>query len=435
METKVHQQTAASAALATARSGTTYNAIAQAVGEFVKPDRGLVQAASRIVAMSGEFEQVYAHLGPFYPIFGSRHVWVRAFEILDQQLKNPQTTLNRLNRLHRSMTGSSATIEVDVPITTRSKRSLAPHIVAILKKVLVSQAPEVKLPRYVTDLRSAVARGHQAQLLASLSEHFHDYRLAWAQRYEDWARVYALAGGHRADSVKYGAVAIAFRSLTVHTLLSPSSGFIDGANVKSSYLYHMAADYARKRKLSKPVIPTAPVGSASEYAEMLDRQYRAEIPFVDCEEFARSRLEMFASDLALDIEPRTPLDDEPEIKQEPAGKQHEQAISGQLEEPRQEQAQDTVGEGEEFDMDALDALLGGGGVSLTATLEQVEATYTGELTPDMAAKANGYNSFREAYEALGEKARFDPETEFTQTAMASLSKDEDMSLDAGIAID
>jgi len=287
-----HTQTAAQAAAATANSATAYNAIVSAFSDFVSPDRNLTQKAAQITALRWDFEEAYPLLGQFYPIMASSHTWIRAFEHLDSLLKNPQTSVNRLNRLHRSMTDSSATIEVDVALTAKNRKHMAPHIVAILKKVMVARAPDNKLPRFVTDLRTAIARGHQQSLVAGLSEHFNDYRLKWAKRYEDWARVYGLAHGHRRDSILYGAAAVAFSSLTANHLLSPTSGFIDGSHLRSAYLVKMAHDYARKRKLNKPNLPPYPIASAKQLAEILDNQYAPDVSFKDCEEFARERVDV-----------------------------------------------------------------------------------------------------------------------------------------------
>jgi len=395
-----HTQTAAQAAAATANSATAYNAIVSAFSDFVSPDRNLTQKAAQITALRWDFEEAYPLLGQFYPIMASSHTWIRAFEHLDSLLKNPQTSVNRLNRLHRSMTDSSATIEVDVALTAKNRKHMAPHIVAILKKVMVSRAPDNKLPRFVTDLRTAIARGHQQSLVAGLSEHFNDYRLKWAKRYEDWARVYGLAHGHRRDSILYGAAAVAFSSLTANHLLSPTSGFIDGSHLRSAYLVKMAHDYARKRKLNKPNLPPYPIASAKQLAEILDNQYAPDVSFKDCEEFARERLEMFAADLAIGAEPLVPAEDEPEEEPDagPAGSDSD----------------------DDFDMDMLDELMGGAEVSFKAPYDRVEASYPPDSDHDAFARANGYDTFYAAWEALGEKARFDPETEFTQKGLAAI---------------
>jgi len=397
-----HQQSASIAAEYTASSATSYNALLQSYGEFTLSDRNLTQKGSYIVAVNRRLEDILPQLQPFIQILASRHTWIRAFEILNHLLGNHRTSLDRMNKLHRSMTQSSQTIEVDVPLTSKAKQSLAPHALALIKKSLIKAGPKVALPRYITNIQGAVKRGEHAQLLRSIGDHLTEYKEAWAERYESWARVYALAKVTKAESIKYGAAASAFRTLKGSQLVSRSTQYCDGSNLKSSYLYKMASDYARKRNLAKPKVPIKPISGGMEYARMLDEQYNCAVTFEEVVQFVTPRLDMFADDLTIGLEPRIPMEDEPE-KDLPT------------EDPT---AQFNA------DLDELEALLAmdDDGDAFQITEGKVLSSYPDGVDPDKVARANGYSDFAEAYEKLGGEARWDTETSYTRRGMLSAEK-------------
>jgi hypothetical protein len=401
--TSSHQQSAAIAAEVTATSATSHNALVQAFGEFALADRALVAKASYIVAANKRYDDLLADLTPFMTILASHHTWMRAFEILNHLIQNPRTSLDRMNRLHRSVTQSSQTIEVDTPLTSRARSSLGPHTVGLLKKALIRPGPTVALPRYITNFKQSVERGEHAQLLRSIGDHLVEYREKWADRYEDWARVFALSKVNTEKSVLYGAASRAFRMLKPANIMSKGSQFCDGANMKDSYLHKIATDYARKRRLAKPSLPIKPIGGALEYAEILDKQYNAPTSFKTVVEFVTPKLEMFANDLALGIEPEPPVEDHPEDTELSPSKTQE-----------------------EIDLEAmLEELMGDDEDAFAITEDRVEGTYPADINPNEVARLHGYENFSAAYAALGEKARWDTESDWSREVMGKLGKKEE----------
>lgn len=424
--TVTHQQSAATAAQTTATSATSFNAVSQAFNELVLSDKNLRHRATVLIATRRRIEEMMADLVPFFPYLATRHTWTRALELLDSLIGNPRTSLDRINRLHRSMTQTSSTISVDVPITGRTKHAMAPHIVELLKRGLIRPGPTVSLPRHITSVKAAVERGAHARLLRAVGEHLVTYRQAWAGRYEDQARVYGESKANKHLSVKYGAASAAFNSLTAATIVSEESGFIDGANVRASYLWKVADSYSRKRRLAKPKVPLTAVGSAYDYADILDEQYNADVSFRSIVDFVQPRLKMFADDLKMEIEPRIP-DEDYEIEEAVQKEAEEEVLAEGME--------DLAGMGlgaEELEL--LMALNDGGGDIHEVTFDKVIDTYTGMYNAEGAAGANGYADFQEAYDCLKEGARFDPETEFTKTYLKALGQAQEASEGDGLAI-
>jgi hypothetical protein len=412
--TSTHQQSAATAAHTTATSATSYNALVQSFGEFALSDRNLKQRASYIVAVNRRYDDIVANLQPFFPILSSKHTWFRAYDILNTLVGNPRTALDRMNRLHRSVTQSSQTIESDVPLTSKARHAMGPHILALIKKSLLRPGPTVALPRYISDYKASVARGEHAQLLRSIGDHLTEYRCAWADRYEDWARVFAVGNKDMKKSILYGAASLAFRELKASNVMSHGSQYIDGSNIKTSYLYKMATDYARKRRLARPVLPIKPISGAKEYSLMLDAQYKADVSFADVEAFVTPKISMFSEDLALGLEPQVPVDDEPEEDVQ------EVETSG----PSQE----------EFDLAELMELMGEEEEIVFVTEERVAASYPPEVDIDAVARENGYANFSEAYEDLKEGARWDNETPYTRKWLARNADKSDEDVSDGVMI-
>jgi len=424
--TVTHQQTASIAAANTATSATSFNAVSQAFNELVLSDRNLKHRATILVATRRRLDDMVGELVPFFPYLATRHTWTRALELLDSLIGNPRTSLDRINRLHRSMTQTSATIAVDVPLTARTKHAMAPHIVELLKRGLIRPGPTVALPRHVTSFKAAVERGSHARLLRAVGEHLATYRQQWADRYEDQARVYGESKVNRHLSVKYGAASAAFAGLSASTIVSEESGFIDGANVRASYLYKVADSYSRKRRLAKPKVPLTAVGDAYAYADILDSQYDAEVTFRSLVDFVQPRLKMFADDLKMDIEPRIP-DEDYEIEENVADEEEEAALPDEF--------ADLAGMG--LDAEALamlQELAGGDQPVFTVTEEKVLDTYGAEHSADAAARANGYSSFQEAYDSLKDGARFDTETEYTKTYLKTVGQEQLAEEGEGLAI-
>jgi hypothetical protein len=284
----------------------------------------------------------------------------------------------------------------------------------LIKRGLVRKGPEVALPRYITSFKASVERGEHARLLRQIGDHLTDYKTKWADRYEDWARVYGSSKVDLEKSILYGGAALAFRNLTTSLLMNPEAGFIDGANVKTSYLYKMADAYARKRRLAKPGAQVGHVPSAQAFAAELDRQYKCEVSFAKVVDFVTPRLEMFYADLKMEIEPRLPDDDE----------------------PTQEEL-DKANEDDEDELAALaelDDLLGDTGDVWRPTIEGVLSSYPHTTDPDEVARYNGYDDFEAAYAELGEGARWDTDADYTRKAMVKIGKKAARDEDDGLAI-
>jgi hypothetical protein len=285
---------------------------------------------------------------------------------------------------------------------------MGPHVVSLLKKSLLRAGPTVALPRYITSLQKSVERGEHAQLLRSVGDHLDVYKKQWADRYEDWARVYGTSKVDRGKSVTYGAAALAFRSLSAKNIVSSESGYVDGANIKESYLYKMASDYARKRKLAKPGLPIKPIGGALPYAEMLDKQYKAETSFTEVVRFVTPKLAMFAEDLSLGMAPQPPDSDDPEF--------------------------DNEQEVEDIALEELEAMMGEETEFVWGGYEKVASTYPPGADVDEYARANGYPNFDAAHAALGEGARWDTETDYTRKGVAAGKKAADVEMSDDVLI-
>jgi len=400
-EITAHRFDAQGAADAVVRSTTAFTEYAAAASRMLHGNKPAMKLAKVLVSdlREGVFNHQKAHeLAPH--LFG-QGVWSDALTEMASKLLSVEVARTRLARLKRSWTKSSLMLDVPIAFHGNMLRKLEEATGTVAKVAIIKPAPKVNTLAVGLNDRAltGVLMVHAASSFAR--QHLGTSKELWASRYESWSEAYAANPAEYAyeKSVMYGTAASAFRDLTVDTILMVESRFVDGSAPKKSYIFRAAKAYSRKRRLSPPKNFDRTFTSALDIARKLDDQYDAEIRFEDVEEFCFHRMSEFATDLLGKEIPEVPEDPD------------------DLEEYQEEEYDAGEAEG---DYDEMDDLLFGD-YEEESLESKVFRTYDSMEIADVFARANGYLDFQDAFAVLGEKARNDPETEYTMKGMAEAS--------------
>jgi len=327
-------------------------------------------------------------------------VWNDALTELSYKISSVPTSRARLAKLKRGWTGSSTSFDVPISFTGFMLKRLEPTTLTVAKAAVIAPAPKMNPLAIGLSERQleGVLAMHSAANFAR--KHLTESKELWAARYASWSEAYALNPAeysHR-KSVMYGTAAAAFRALTVDTLLMPESRFVDGSNARKTYIAMAAKGYARKRRLKKPAKLERHFRDAQDIAEVLDDQYEPIVTFVDVEQFCHERLSEFAADI---VNQELPEEPEPPIDL-----------------PGDTVVEETVEE--EYDDDLDDLLFGD--YEEESLESRVLRSYDSPEIAEAHARANGYDTFSAAVEALGERARHDTELEYTLAGLAAMAR-------------
>lgn len=358
--------------------------------------RNIVTSAKIGVSATGDLNVVASRV--------MRHdVWVLAHNLLARRLDSPSLAQERLAKLKRSFTGSSVPWGVDLGLSAIARMASRAPVITVCKRALLPAVPVIEGPLVLPTARQMEAVGAYQRAAAFARKHIDETARAWSKRYEAWSRTWAKSEtpGRQEKAVRYSALAAAFGAITVDSVLSPTTGYTDTSNPANTYLGRMAKNYARKRRLTMPRLPCTPMASMSEIALLLDNQYNPSVKFADVEKLVRDRLKMFAEDLVQEVEPREGAVEEP-----PAVVVR---VKKEVDEEKRRKARELY----EFMMSMSynpDA---------PKTINDVLKSYQSIDIAERHAVANGYKTFQAAFDALGEKARYDEETDFTRKGMAA----------------
>jgi hypothetical protein len=158
------------------------------------------------------------------------------------------------------------------------------------------------------------------------------------------------------------------------------------------------------------------VKDAASIAALLDFQYNPEIQFADVEEFVRPRLGDFAKDLI--------AGNEPVIAEEGAPAEGPVAapVAPEMTDEDAMMAAMLMGEDEDDDYGPL----------TKADPAMVASSYPRSEWIESFARANGYEAFIDAYDELGDGARYDVAREYTQVGLKAVSREAEKEVDDGV---
>lgn len=403
-EIKSHTRDAASAARAVADSGTAWNALVEATSTVWKSNKTYQIAAESIVARKkvGRSDPSNTDERLLGTTLCPPTIWIDAANQLARTLGNPDSGFARMSKLRRATFGSSCQLEHTTIIHARNSQLVFSQVRRLATGVVLTKAPKPPNVKIVFSAQEMKNRQAVHSLAAKAATHLTSFKEAWHKRYEDWARVFARTDVHK--SVLYAGAALAFKNLSLADVLLAATRFVDCSVPRKTYLAQMAESYARKRRLNKPNLPLHPMSGPTQIAELLDRQYRAEVSFVDVEAWVFDRLAMFASDLAIGDSASDPSDDAP-------GEVPVVVSDNKVPDDMEDFMGDLMGDTDVSDL-------------IAPSYSRVVATYRDEEQANSFARANGYGDFAAAWSALGDGARFDPETTFSQTGLNAEMKKE-----------
>jgi len=371
-------------------SGTSWEALKAAFVEYVRKDKALKRDAAAIAESVTEHDVERASAAKVVSVVLSGEVWIRAVSILADILGHGSLARERLGKLKRRMTRSSATLESNVRVNHIIVADVYAHAKKLCKAVFYDKTPVLPPLVGFKDFISAENVADRRRVLTYTNDHWMKYRRAWADRYEGKSRAYALISGKegKRQSVLYGTAAKAFRSLTATGLLNASKGFFDEGAGAKHYLYQAALAYVRKRHLDPLAGVPRAIGSSKELAAYLDKMLKPELTFADTEAFCDAKLQLFAADLMGEEDPSPDVD-----RELPA-----QAVAART-----------------IDLAALTAFMRQP-PPVRVTVQTVLSTYADIGQANTFARAAGYESFAAAFKELGEGARYDEESEYIKKA-------------------
>lgn len=406
-----HVVTAQSAAQLTRDSGTSWQALVDSfrVSELNDKTSAVYKASEALVLAARkrdlDSEEVTANQKVVLARVVKQDVWLLASHQLANLLSNATAADKRMRDLYRHFVGSSATWEHPPRLGPRMIYHSKVRTVSLVKSALLGKVPVMPKAPLIGSLRAVTSLSTFNLLLVNARMYLDTAKAAWGGRYQRLANLYG-SGSTQDDrrlSVLYGVASKAMATMTPEMLTAADSGFVLASKPQNTYLWLAAKSYARKRAIKWEVKPMVSALSAKEIAEYLDKALNPPIPFVECEGFAREKVTMLAKDILDGVAESVPSDEEPVFTPAPSKPEvdAQAALLAMLE-----------AEMAAFSMPTA---------ILTVTLQAVERSYPETVDIEAYARANGYATFEEAFEALGDKCVYDIENEFTQKAMTHVA--------------
>lgn len=396
-DTSMHMYTADDAANNVKTAARSWDALTCAVTELVSSNRQLKQACASAVANYKSRMEYLPSLEPLMLELCAVPVWLRAFDYLKTALGNHYKARERMSKLKRTTLANSAPLETAAILTQRARTSMSGSTMRLATLALTGKMP---MNRMSVDARRVMAHQNmdqQAVLYNSVNQHLHKSKREWSKRYSQMAETYALAQDkqHQTKSVLYGTAAKAFSMVNAYLLTRSADGFIDPQDLNTSYVLSSAKNYIRKRNISQPNFKPLEGLTAQEQALWLDQNIRSKVSFSEIVEFCEKRLMEFYTDIANGIEPPPPQVDTPPCGESPV------FVSPPM----------------PIDTSVLESMFAEFDKPAHNLYQAVLNSYVSENQADAHARANKYGDFLEAFEKLGDRARYDTETQYTQTGV------------------
>jgi len=409
-EPTLHRYGAEKAAEAVGGSARSWDALTKAGSELVLSKRTLHSATNSAVLAYRERQYFDNHLEPLLAELCHSAIWLRANSYLSEMLANQAIARDRITKLKRTILGNSAPLSTNVILTARIRSAARMPALNLARRIIAGDIPKLKIAvdaRYNVGTQSIA---DQRLFVASLAKHLETSKQEWVRRYQSLAAAYSLRNGPSdvQRAVEFGSAAKAFETVTGYLITQVDSGFVDPNTLGSSYLFHIAKNYARKRHIVSKDFGDLLGKTAAEQAIILDQILVPPISFVHVEDFCNTKLSLFYNDIVAGVEPM--FADSSPPPETP------------LEEPKPTELDPNM---LALVLELLDAP-----TPPRANYDAVLNTYDSEKTADAHARANGYATFLDAYAELGEKARMDKETSYTTTALNHILKNERLTDDA-----
>lgn len=412
-EATMHIYTAEAASNAVATSARSWDALVCAATELVGSNRQLKQACAAAVANFKQHRDFVHDLEPLFLELCDTPIWLRAFDYLKNALGNHYKAHDRMSKLKRSTLANSAPLDTPQVLTGRTRNVLTEPARRLATLALTGTMP---LNRLSVDARRLVAHQNldqHAALFASVNAHMSTTKKEWVQRYSRMAETYALSKTDKSEyyAVIYGAISKAFAMVNSYLLTRPADGFIDPQALTTSYVVAIAGNYVRKRHITKVNMQPLIGQNAFEQAALLDQWLKPKVTFTEIVAACHKRLFEFYSDIANGVAPRL-VDDEAE------------EVTSAL-------PPDTPKAVTEQDIKDLEAMFAEMEKPVQNLYSAVLNTYTSENQADLHARANGFENFLDAFEKMGDRARYDPETDYTNKGITAAIRQETAAVLAG----
>lgn len=427
------------------KSRTGFDAAAATLERYLKADKSLGDAAARYLASF--------HPAATQEVVGNRQAdrqkvlrvlqddgfWVMA----KQQVMgvDDEEARRRVDRAKRTLFG----IRDATSIPRRAKVDAGPMFGALIRAATKGRAPQPNERAAAFPPMRAYDENLRTMVYKEAGKHFEDTRKYWAKHYEERARAFGTVEpeGQRHQAILYGAAARAFKRLQPADMFLMADGYIDGENAESCWIMDVAKRYCEKRNMPMPEIDLEFVRTAEDVADELDEKLHPRVSFLELVRFVNARIQMIAGEFAQgSVDVTMPPEDYEEVPE---------PIHFMPNLPPMTEASGTLGammsEDELAMLADLDpellALLSGAAdqPSDSDMLMRAVAAFPDPSWSETFAVANGFGSYREAFQAIRTKAAYDEENEFTKVGMkyirevgrgASESKGRDDDNDYGV---
>lgn len=460
-EVTEHKYGAEIAANMISDSLTARNTVIESYRKIILTNRAFTQAAATVSSvLPGEDiprKEVYFLMD----IFCDRVLWADALSSYVEKSGNIQAARVRLGRYKNTFFKSGVELDAKVGKTAVIQKKIFDEVRSATKTAMLDIGPVCKKPLDLTPITRQPTRLLITQLMDAAKNHLTKYKLAWAERYRKRATMAAISTivDHEERAVHYGNCASAFSRLAVNDLASSGSGFVDVSLPYKTYIWESASNYARKRKLELPPRVMPGMSHIRDIATALDAMYHPPISFLSSVEFTLTRVEMFVADFSMghvdEVNEPGDLDNHADdemlsdIKRSQTNATDiihdgvEDDVSECSVEVITEENSEEVGdrasasyvnkyalpdtmnlnstEEEEYDEEFLRMMEEMNAPIVRVTRESVLSTYDTLEMAERIAKHNNYATFDDAYDALGEGARYDIETEFTSSALEKIA--------------
>lgn len=386
-------------------SSTSMDHLKDAAYALYHGDRDLMKKLS-VVLTSGS-NQVQKLVSDIAGALISKAVFTRAYMSLARSLGNDATALDRMTRLYRITHSFSGSLNADPPLNVTPKEPAVFTMNVLAKHVLYGKAPAIIDRAVIPTMRAATGVTAVKNVLNYAKTTLENARSHWGDRYEAKSKV--IRSGQGKDwkflSIAYAAASSHMRAITAADLLSPSTYYIDMANIGNSYLLKSANNFARKRR-QKPLVPTNKL-DITEVVKSLDDYYKPDVTFKAVVEFVASKVEPLAQDIVHALQPDI-SDDESGVDE----LMEDTLDTARVASNSSAKSSFTLG----FSFNTPTA-------PFKPSYESVLRTYCNLEEANEHAVINGFDDFGAAYEALGEKARMDEESAYSAKAIKQLVAD------------
>jgi len=408
-----HKVDAKGAAKILIGTDSAYNAIRDSIITIADDDPTVQPIIAKYALLTGRSrdEEKIVILKEFADKVITNEMFVAALARLSKTLGDINTAKYRLSKAKRSLLMNSSAWSDRVRVTSTMMPQLKTVLVPALKYLTRGNAGMMLPPKAMVNPDAVILVSQRADQLKLATEYLEEAKAYWINRYEMSSETERKIKLNKDMAVKYATAAKALKMLKPEWLMSWSSNYIPVELVKESYVYASAKAYIRKRAEYDRLIEPRDWMTAMDYAEHLDIYLRPDVSFVSVLEFVTGKIHHLAGDFIIQRVFTPEEEAEKVAKKARIDAWDEDAVAKIFR--------------------AMEERSGTFSHASKVTLTNVKGSWTDMGDCEAAARANNFKDFDAAFKALGEKAAFDDENEFTRTWFASVAEKEQEDIDMG----